>query len=150
MGAGETSFLSCFLPRWGHLAVQKKVAIKGDQGAHGTEWVAVGVLLVAGALFVGFPFRSNCRLRLAKSHLAYATAPLLVERTASCRTGPWGHSTRSVRHEARDRASRGSESQPLRACHSRGDRRPSRNTSEPEESNQGRRPGSAARGGDQV
>jgi len=97
--------------------------------------------------FVGFPFRSNCRLRLAKSHLAYATAPLLVERTASCRTGPWGHSTRSVRHEARDRASRGSESQPLRACHSRGDRRPSRNTSEPEESNQGRRPGSAARGG---
>ena len=58
MGAGETSFLSCFLPRWGHLAVQKKVAIKGDQGAHGTEWVAVGVLLVAGALF--------CRLSLSE------------------------------------------------------------------------------------
>jgi hypothetical protein len=48
-----------FLHRVGdHLAVQRTVAAKGDRGGGGmgTEWIAVGILLFAGALFVGFPF----------------------------------------------------------------------------------------------
>ena len=39
MGAGETSFLSCFLPRWGHLAVQKKGRHKRRPGG---AWDRVG------------------------------------------------------------------------------------------------------------
>jgi len=68
-------------------------------------------------------------------------ARLRVERTLRAKTGPLGHSTRSVGHGARDRASRGSESQPRRACHGREDRHPlTQPLAEPEESNWGRRP----------
>ena len=36
------------------------------------EWAAVGAILAAGAVLIGFPFRSHCRLRVAGCHLACA------------------------------------------------------------------------------